>query len=1450
MKKVTQIKRRGIGFLLACAVLLSVWPGGFTESLQAADTQNVSVRIFNLEGDGSQNEQTEFQAEAPVNAAANLVVSGDGVKIENPWLVLRVEKNEGKAAKPQFVDSQNAYLSKYLEDETHYYMVYKLNAIAGGTNITFPFPFKFIGGKAETGDRVTVDFQMLQGDGEDRTNVTLADLQGKEVLYSTQKIYTAKADWLEINDSHINMWYASGYDKAKEAFFYHARNIPENQKTTGETEVTVFPMFSETVTEPEDLTERVDYRRPKNIKMQFKMPPYGELTEHAKRAGWTYDETTRIATFFRENPDISYVREGWREGKVGITSWGEFISMVNAPFFDETGDPQIYTIEASYIVNAGLSDERRLPDQKASYYLIPVYFKPGGEFSIWKDNLTGAGTTENGISYDISEGDYTYYGKKLYDRKQEQTAEGLIYTLDVRNSNNGESAQNPDNGQTTKVWSITDNLISRGDTGRLYYKYFTVAKVMDYSPRLSEERKAEIRNAMIEAINAPNKLYGIRADGTKELIRENIKYQEKVAIEDTQARYLKLELELSRPIELNNSAVRIITQAYPTKEEEKKFQDGTYALRQYYYGDASASVVTSRLGEGMDTAEKDRSLVKGNDYWARTGIGIINPKVEITNTENQSVAYSASGSFLKYSTQVYAQYNRGNWGPLANEPLEHVKVIQLLPPAFEYDSTTGTYGYLDKIEAPQVVENFKNTGRTAVIYTIPHMDPSDYRYNSARIETKIRALPSANAGNNKIESFMVYGNNDVILPQDKENEYTDVLDLNENGNVDEMLAATSSYINYIPPYELLVKKQVGYDRNNFTLFATGDLGYSFYYKINIFNNTIANVQNAYIIDVLPYKGDHYIVANDQGEYLDRASQFSTKLVQSLESLPENQAALEKFDVFYQVAAQGKDLESVRDGQWLTAAQIQEFSQVKSVKFVLKKGVQMESKSEVDFFLCCRMPYDKTLTPGEVAINSSAIATDGKTYSEGNSVKVTYEKYGVEGVLFDDTDEDGVMDETEERIAGRRIEVVDSATKEVAKDPKGVPLTAVTDEKGHYQIEVFKRGDYRIRFAKETYEIFTEVNGTANNQSNVETVSGQRGDSYGFSLNPISKSAVRNAGIIPQAREVSIRKISTETGDNKEEIPLSGVEFRLMQGEKLIATQVTDEKGEAVFSTVPFGEYTLVESKGIEGYEILEPKGRKIQVTKEKPVEVQVFENRPIRRDIRLTKADQDEKGRKLPGVTFAIYGKGETDKPIAEATSDEKGEVLFRDIPYGDYEIREIQTIEGYVQKEDSLEVSVKENKETAIDLGTVTNRKIKGTVKIYKQDGEKHPLSGAEFTLLQDGKEVKRQITDHAGMAVFADLVYGTYEVVESKAPEGYQKEEQRYRFEIREDGKTLEQTVVNRKLPEPEKKDATRGTSKVKRAAKTGDAAAPARSAIWLLVSGLGMLGIVGTSLRRKNR
>ena len=60
----------------------------------------------------------------------------------------------------------------------------------------------------------------------------------------------------------------------------------------------------------------------------------------------------------------------------------------------------------------------------------------------------------------------------------------------------------------------------------------------------------------------------------------------------------------------------------------------------------------------------------------------------------------------------------------------------------------------------------------------------------------------------------------------------------------------------------------------------------------------------------------------------------------------------------------------------------------------------------------------------------------------------------------------------------------------------------------------------------------------------------------------------------------------------------------------------------------------------------------------------------------------------------------------------------------------------------------------------------------------------------------------------------------------------------------------MVNLKLPELEKKDATRGTSKVKRAAKTGDAAAPARSAIWLLVSGLGILGIVGTSLRRKNR
>lgn len=91
------------------------------------------------------------------------------------------------------------------------------------------------------------------------------------------------------------------------------------------------------------------------------------------------------------------------------------------------------------------------------------------------------------------------------------------------------------------------------------------------------------------------------------------------------------------------------------------------------------------------------------------------------------------------------------------------------------------------------------------------------------------------------------------------------------------------------------------------------------------------------------------------------------------------------------------------------------------------------------------------------------------------------------------------------------------------------------------------------------------------------------------------------------------------------------------------------------------------------------------------------ENKIIRGSIEGLKTDP--KGRVLKGAVIGLFYPFETefslDTAIETFETDEAGRFLFKDVPYGEWIIRELKAPDGYILSEENYTVTVKENGET-----------------------------------------------------------------------------------------------------------------------------------------------------------
>lgn len=234
-------------------------------------------------------------------------------------------------------------------------------------------------------------------------------------------------------------------------------------------------------------------------------------------------------------------------------------------------------------------------------------------------------------------------------------------------------------------------------------------------------------------------------------------------------------------------------------------------------------------------------------------------------------------------------------------------------------------------------------------------------------------------------------------------------------------------------------------------------------------------------------------------------------------------------------------------------------------------------------------------------------------------------------------------------------------------------------------------------------------------------------------------------------------------------PLTGVEFGLFrEDDTQQATAVSDENGLVTFEKIPYGVYTIQETKALTGYL---KNFTKVPITIDgtfvNPKEpIATLEN--CQSVILIQKLDQNNTA--LQGAEFGLYD--ESGKLVMTAVSDVEGMARFIGADYGKYTIRELSAPDGYLLSREVISITIDEGY-TNTDQPAATVIDPEKKIMCIKADTSGKPIPGVEFSLYNAAtmEKVEAAVSDKDGVVIFRNFDYGDWIIRESAAPEGYSR-------------------------------------------------------------------------------
>lgn len=470
-------------------------------------------------------------------------------------------------------------------------------------------------------------------------------------------------------------------------------------------------------------------------------------------------------------------------------------------------------------------------------------------------------------------------------------------------------------------------------------------------------------------------------------------------------------------------------------------------------------------------------------------------------------------------------------------------------------------------EVTRPIVDYLGTGLRAIeIETETLIDRQTF--SDLSIELVLEANDTTPKGDAYVKTYVIHSNNkrfevEAVHGQRKE---ADVLDLDNDGDVNEQIPAVSRRISYTPPKELVAVKKAGRTVDSLATETSEsfDAGDVFLYGFELTNlNDNHAVKSFEMMDYVPQQGNYSMRENQEEVYTHFNSDVTTPYHGPVRLVLEENGqktlvdpTQHGFEVLYSTdpVAQQNFAQNYKANFNLSEAEVSDFSKVTMFKVRMKAGKELAPLQKFLFVVEAKVPDDLILTRDDertlssfamAGSNAEGVQFDEDTLLEVVTVEVPYINYKFSGTIFADFSLNGQFNTGEQLVSGMTVQlfrVLQDGNEELVRE-------AQTDADGAYLFELPHRGQYRLRTTLPTEATNSKIHsGTYeyydSNQSyedyfpvvskrgELARVDGRRvshgvnlaGESAEMRLDPRFRHRIVNVGLVEKPIEFPVRKV--------------------------------------------------------------------------------------------------------------------------------------------------------------------------------------------------------------------------------------------------------------------------------------------------------------------------------------